>query len=174
MNTCISLEYLQVASPCPMSWDAMRGDDQARFCEQCQKHVYNFAAMTTEEGLALIAHTEGEFCGRLTRRADGMLMTADCPVGLAARLHRFRRRVVYSVLAVSLMILGLVSFRQIKAGATNGTGEANFSLISATLDDWLDQLRVWAGWPPRRTVVTMGGCPAPPPTLGKVVVTGGK
>jgi hypothetical protein len=157
-----------------MSWDAMRGDNRARFCDQCQKHVYNFAAMTTDEGLALIARTEGEFCGRLTRREDGMLMTADCPVGFAARLQRFRRRVAYSVIAVCLMIFGFVSFRQIKVGVTHGTGTANVSLITATLEDWLNQLRAWAGWTPRRTVVTMGGCSGPPPTMGKMVVTGGK
>lgn len=167
MDTRISLNDLQVASPCPMSWDAMQGDNQARFCDQCRKHVYNFAAMTSTEGLALIARTEGEFCGRLTRRADGMLMTADCPVGLAAKLQRFRRRVVFSVVAACLMIFGFVSFRQIKMGMTNGTGAANISLIADTLDDWLDHLRVWAGWPSRRMVVTMGACPPPPTTIVK-------
>ena len=172
METRISLNELLVASPCPMSWDTMRGDDQARFSDQCQKHVYNFAAMTTAEGLALIARTEGEFCGRLTRRADGMLMTADCPVGLAAKLQRFRRRVIYSVVAACLMIFGLISLRQINRGMTNGTGAANQSQLAATLDDWLDQLREWAGWPSRRMSVTMG-CPIPPP-VGNVAGPGGK
>src|SRR3954447_18596568 len=99
MTARFSLDQLSIASPCPASWDEMRGDDKARFCSLCQKHVYNFAAMTPEEGLALIEEKEGEFCGRLPRRRDATLVTKDCPVGWAAKARRLRRRCVYGVVA---------------------------------------------------------------------------
>jgi hypothetical protein len=67
----------------------MTGTDAARFCDQCELHVYDFSQMTRVEAEALVSHTEGRICGRLFRRADGKILTKDCPVGLRA----FRRRV---------------------------------------------------------------------------------
>lgn len=61
MTTKISLDQLQVASPCSMAWDAMTGNRQVRFCNARAMHMYNFAEMTTEEGLALSKRTEGKF-----------------------------------------------------------------------------------------------------------------
>jgi RNA 3'-terminal phosphate cyclase len=72
-----------------MSWEAMTGDDRVRLCEQCNLHVYNISEMTRKQAEALIAKTEGRICGRLYRRADGTVLTKDCPVGLRA----LRRRV---------------------------------------------------------------------------------
>ncbi len=168
MQTKFSLDQLQVATPCEMSWDVMRGNDKARFCDSCQKHVYNFAAMTTEEGLALITQTEGEFCGRLTRRSDGMLMTADCPVGVAARLTRFRRRLVYTVVATAFMLLGFIQLRQPKGDPSNQASGDGLPLITTHVQGWLDQIREWAGLQSRRSVTVMGGCPGMPPMMGKI------
>ena len=75
------LNRLQIASPCPASWAEMRGDERARFCATCEKHVYDFSKMTAAEGMALIREKEGQVCARLWRRADGTVITADCPIG---------------------------------------------------------------------------------------------
>ncbi len=163
MNVKFSLDQLRVSSPCEMSWEEMRGNEKARFCDSCQKHVYNFAAMTIEEGFALIEKTEGEFCGRLTRRSDGTLMTADCPVGLAAKARRFRRRLVYSAIAAGMMVVGLVSLRQVRTAAREGVIVEGPS-VTDRIEEWVDDVRVWAGFPPLRAKsVVMGGCPAPTP-----------
>jgi hypothetical protein len=50
----VGVERLRVASPCPASWGTMRGDERTRFCEQCQRHVYNISAMTRR-------NAQGEF-----------------------------------------------------------------------------------------------------------------
>ena len=42
----IPLEQIRVASPCHANWDEMTGTDQARFCGQCRKNVYNLSEMT--------------------------------------------------------------------------------------------------------------------------------
>jgi hypothetical protein len=70
----------------------MRGDDRSRFCGKCQKNVFDLSAMTTAEVLLLLGDQNSRPCIRLYRRADGRVMTADCPVGLRARIWRRLRR----------------------------------------------------------------------------------
>jgi hypothetical protein len=87
------LPEIKIASPCSASWEAMTGDDRARHCSECNRTVYNFSEMTAAEIENLIAASNGErLCGRLYRRADGTILTRDCPVGLRARIRRVSRR----------------------------------------------------------------------------------
>lgn len=97
------LDRLYVASPCSADWDAMRGTNQVRFCNQCQLNVYNISAMTRKQAEALIANTEGRLCTRLYRRADGTIITQDCPKGLQA----VKRRVSRIASAVLSALLGV-------------------------------------------------------------------
>lgn len=84
------LDDLRVASPCNESWDEMLGDERVRFCTSCEKNVFNLSAMSRDEAEALLAErTEGELCVRFYRRADGTVLTSDCPVGV--RKRRVRR-----------------------------------------------------------------------------------
>ncbi|MFT3766994.1 MAG: hypothetical protein QM820_15970 [Minicystis sp.] len=88
------LDDIRIASPCDASWEDMTGDGRVRFCGSCQKHVYNIIAMTRGEAESLLAAHEGEgsICLRLYQRADGTVITADCPEGV--RRRRRRRRVL--------------------------------------------------------------------------------
>jgi hypothetical protein len=97
------LKNLRIASPCPMNWDQMRGDDRARFCTLCNLHVYNIAELTRKQAVALISETEGRLCARIYRRSDGTVITKDCPVGLRA----FRRRAARVTGAVFATIVTL-------------------------------------------------------------------
>jgi len=83
------LGEVRVASPCNADWNAMTGDEQVRFCGKCSKNVYNISAMTTQQAELLIREKEGDLCIRYYQRADGTVMTADCPVG--GRKKRNRR-----------------------------------------------------------------------------------
>lgn len=87
------LENAKIASPCSMSWNAMRGDDRTRFCNACEKNVYNLVGMTDDEVTALIHEKEGRLCVRLYQRPDGTLITSDCPVGLRAARRKLARAV---------------------------------------------------------------------------------
>ena len=119
------LAKLQIASPCSASWDEMRGDDRVRFCDHCQKNVFNISAMTEREAERLIEATEGNLCARLFRRADGTILTEDCPVGLAAARKRVARAA--AVVASSILSFASVAMAQVQqeitpseqAGATN-------------------------------------------------------
>ncbi len=89
------LDNVRIASPCPASWDEMIGDDRVRYCGQCTKNVYNLSAMPREDAEALLrAGLEREglggegVCVRIYRRADGTLLTADCPDGARRKKRR--------------------------------------------------------------------------------------
>lgn len=73
------LDNVEIASPCPKSWDEMQGDYSKRFCEECGHHVYNFSGMTRDAAETLLRETEGRLCARIYRREDGAVMTSDCP-----------------------------------------------------------------------------------------------
>jgi len=94
------LDHLRIAAPCKADWDEMTGDDRVRFCGQCEKNVYNLSAMPREEAEAFLVEREGAVCVRLYKRADGTVLTADCPVGVRTRR---RRRVAVATLGGGLM-----------------------------------------------------------------------
>jgi hypothetical protein len=99
------LDNVRVASPCNADWDQMLGNDQARFCGQCNLNVYNLSSMSRTEAELLIGRTEGHLCVRYFRRADGSILTRDCPVGLRA----IRRKMSYVARAVSSAVLTFVA-----------------------------------------------------------------
>lgn len=75
----IALEEIKIARPCRADWDAMSGDQRARFCGMCHKNVYDISRMSRVEAENLIREKEGRLCVRLYRRADGTVITSDCP-----------------------------------------------------------------------------------------------
>jgi len=82
------LDDVRVASPCKASWDAMKGDERVRFCDRCEKNVYDLSAMTRDEATRLLVEREESLCVRLYRRDDGTVLTADCPVGVRRKRVR--------------------------------------------------------------------------------------
>lgn len=71
------LENIRVRSPCGADWEAMAGDDRARFCRECDKKVYNLSAMTREQVASLISDRQGKLCARFSFRPDGTLLTLE-------------------------------------------------------------------------------------------------
>lgn len=82
------VDRIRVASPCDASWDDMTpiGDDgRTRHCVTCDLAVHDLAAYTAVEVDSLLRQHEGRrLCVNLYRRADGRVLTRDCPVGLEA------------------------------------------------------------------------------------------
>lgn len=112
MTALAIIDEIDVASPCPANWNEMKGGDRVRFCSDCKKNVYNLSAMTRAEAIALVDELEPDgFCGRFFRRADGTMLTADCPVGLAEQLRRKSRRAFAAGLyLITLLFLAATSF----------------------------------------------------------------
>ena len=95
------LDEVRVAAPCKADWGKMAGDERVRFCGSCNLHVYNLSGMTRREAEALVTNTEGRLCVRYHRRADGTILTRNCPVGLSA-VRRRVARVAGSVLSAAV------------------------------------------------------------------------
>jgi hypothetical protein len=93
------LDQIKIASPCSADWNKMAGDDRVRFCAECKKNVFNLSAMTRRDAEVLLKETSGNLCARLYRRADGTVLTEDCPVGLSAKIARVKRRVGWAAAA---------------------------------------------------------------------------
>ncbi|MBV9470967.1 MAG: hypothetical protein JOZ57_17155, partial [Abitibacteriaceae bacterium] len=102
------LSQMQIAAPCQSSWDKMPGGDQVRFCQSCYKNVYNLSHMTRTEAVQLVTQTEGHSCARYYRRADGTIMTEECPVGLH-RVHRPLKCFRAAMLGFFAPLLGFVA-----------------------------------------------------------------
>src|SRR5258708_280136 len=99
------LDNIRVASPCSANWDEMFGDDHKRFCGDCKLNVYNLPGMPRRQAESLIISSEGRLCVRFFRRADGTVLTKNCPVGWAA----VKQRVSRVATAAFSMIAGLFS-----------------------------------------------------------------
>lgn len=162
-RSALPLDVIRVASPCTASWDDMAGNDEARFCAQCQKHVYNLSAMSRRRAEEVILRKEGRLCVRFYRRHDGTVLTEDCPVGLRA----VRRRLAWIVgLAASLLVvvLGVTAAFAVGRGRDGGTARGPFAHVIEALRDLFH---------PRPPAVVMGvPCPpgvapgqAPPPRI---------
>jgi hypothetical protein len=115
-----NLDDIRIASPCSADWDAMRalagselGDDagaRARFCGSCEKNVYDLSSMTRDAALALIERHEGQCCVRFYKRADGTVLTEDCPVGLRAALRKAHLKTLAGIASCAGAVAAVFSF----------------------------------------------------------------
>lgn len=146
------LDNMSIASPCSASWDEMNGDDRARFCGQCSKHVYNISTMTKTEVETLVLAKEGKLCVRYFQRPDGTILTDDCPRGLRAVRDGFRKISAGLAACVSLMIAAMPA----RAGDADSTADKKSG--SSTVEP----TRPLMGAPVPRPRVKMGEFMIPP------------
>ncbi len=141
-HTINLIQAARVASPCDVKWDDMVGDDLMRHCGQCQLNVYNFRNMTKAQANELLGNADGRICGQLWRRADGTVITSDCPGGMAA----IRRRVfatVAKIVAAAVMLCTAVAWG--RARDTDGRYQRQTVYGRTT-----DRVETWLNGPPPR------------------------
>src|SRR5262245_38750843 len=100
----LNIDKIQVTNPCSIDWEGMTGDNKTRFCAACNKRVYNLAALTRREVETLVRETNGRFCARVIRDADGSVITAAENVGLnlvRLRASKFASAVVTTALSLN-------------------------------------------------------------------------
>ncbi len=161
----IALEVLKdvrVATPCTFPWERMTGDEHVRHCPECRLDVYNFSAMTAEEVTRLIESRDGQLCGRFYRRADGTMITRDCPVGLTAPVRRRVAGLAARVAAVALLAAGAVAF------VRSGPAKRDTRVTVVKRVEPIASIRRWLNPPPTpppvRVPTVMGIIRAPPRT----------
>lgn len=101
------LNNLKIASPCSQDWNEMIGDDRTRYCGACKLNVHNLSGMTRDEAENLLTNSSGRLCVRFYQRADGTVLTQDCPVGWAKIKQRAN---VFATAAFSLLVSLFGSF----------------------------------------------------------------
>ncbi|MCR9246298.1 MAG: hypothetical protein NXI31_14800 [bacterium] len=117
------LDGIDVASPCSADWDTMPGDDRCRFCEQCSLHVFDLSAMSQQSAERLVRErtaSSDRLCVRFTRRADGTVLTRDCPVGLRARVRSQLRRAGTRAATMAAAVFAFFGCRSESAAAPTG------------------------------------------------------
>ncbi len=111
MSKRVNLDEVSIAAPCPVSWAEMDGDERKRFCSLCSLHVYNISEMKRKEAEDLLSENTDGVCLRLFRRADGTLITKDCPVGRRLT-DAVKRRVRAAAVALVAMLNASAVFGQ--------------------------------------------------------------
>lgn len=106
------LDGIKVASSCSANWDEMYGNDRQRHCGDCKMNVYNLSEMTKQEAENLIMNAEGLLCARFYRRADGTILTKDCPVGWKAFKKSMSRfwTATASIVLTALSGIGITAY----------------------------------------------------------------
>jgi hypothetical protein len=168
----ISLDVIDVKTPCTASWEQMRGDDRVRFCKHCRLNVYNLSAMTREAAENLVNDREGHLCVQFIRRADGTLLTDDCENAwkrAARRAGVLATTAVSCVLAAALSPL-LASGSSVPTTRNTGTGPSAIDRLISQVENFLGISRARGGIqhpnpPIAGGVAAMGdmAVPAPPP-----------
>lgn len=159
----------KVASPCTETWESMVGDGRARHCASCQLTVHNLTGLRRDEVEAVLRRAGGgRVCARFYQRADGTVLTEDCPRGLAL----VRRRMLAGVTMAFALLLGTLGFgvlRIKKSCAVPGGAswlERNVSARALTAREALRHTKTFGPlidelWPDRSLV--MGDIAPPPP-----------
>jgi len=130
----------------------MAGDDRVRFCTHCRNHVFNLSGMRREEAEDLVRRQQDGLCVRYYRRADGAVMTRDCPVGVQRKLRRL------VALAMGLFLAALV-------GLSAWTRPTSQGRLGGRLRNW-EPFRTVLEWLDPSSTFVMGTICTPPPPSG--------
>lgn len=147
------LSHVRVASPCPASWSSMAGDERVRFCDQCHLHVYNLSAMTREDAARLVLEREGRLCVRFYQRADGTMLTQDCPRGWRLAKRRAGQMLVRTAAIGVACFAAAIGLAAVPRGA--GSLRMRFFQPFSWIPQWELRITNWL-WPPPPCYSTVG------------------
>lgn len=123
------LDNIKIASPCSQNWNEMIGTERKRFCGECKLNVYNLSGMTRIDAQTLLLNSEGRLCVRFYKRADGTILTKDCPIGWQA----LKRRVSRTAAAFASLCFGIVSgLGFASASVQSGSSRMRFPQVLTT------------------------------------------
>lgn len=159
----VALDSIEVANPCRADWNRMKGDGRTRFCATCVKNVYNLSGISRSEAEELVRASEGKLCVRFYLRADGTIITDDCPVGLRA----MRRPLKWMATTLAIVAAPLFTFATVMTGGRVNAAQVIESLRQSppvnTVFNWL-QPPVPVG----AMAIAGTPLPPPPPLIGKI------
>jgi len=129
------LKNVRIASPCRANWDQMTGDERVRHCSECNLNVYNLSEMTRRAAEELIASREGRLCVRFFRRADGTILTRNCPIGLRNAIRRVSRVAGAALSAMMSVGVSVAQGQPQTSPQTNAQSDQKQTGISVVVTD---------------------------------------
>ena len=109
------LDKVQIAAPCSADWNQMIGNQRKRHCSECKLNVYNLSEMTQREAENFLINAEGRVCLRIYRRADGTVLTQNCPVGWQAIKKRASRTATAAFGLIAGFFSGVFGLESLKS-----------------------------------------------------------
>lgn len=104
----------------------MQGDNRKRFCEQCQLIVHNISEMSDVEAAAIIAADDERTCVYMYKRADGTVVTDNCPLALRPIRNKIGAGAMVALIAVtaaSSLATGSLTVPPIVGATANEVGQ---------------------------------------------------
>jgi TonB family protein len=68
MKTKKAIQNVELSFVCPQNWDSMTACGNGRFCNVCQKIVYDFTDKSQKDYGAVLRQHGGQMCGRFTKQ----------------------------------------------------------------------------------------------------------
>lgn len=100
------LNEIAIETPCLVPWGEIRGAGRVRFCQVCQKSVFDLIELTSVAAAQVLAESDALPCVRICRAPDGRIVTADHPTSLGVRIWRgLRRRSGWAASLFALLFL---------------------------------------------------------------------
>lgn len=90
---------LNIPNPCSEKWNNMDEDGRNKFCQSCQKTIYDFANLSNAEILDKLKKSKEKVCGRFTTEQ----------LNQELKVHGERSFVSYRIFAGSLLLIGLAA-----------------------------------------------------------------
>jgi hypothetical protein len=112
------LSRMTIQEPCSMDWAAMPGDERARHCASCDKHIFDLTAMSPDQAATVLHEQDGQICARVFERADGTLVISDCQAlpPPAPGPWQFRIRTIMGLIAGCAVLFGIARSVAVYAG----------------------------------------------------------
>ena len=123
------LENTKIASPCKANWNEMLGNERKRYCSECKLNVYNLSDMTHREAESFLLNSEGRVCVKFYRRADGSVLTKDCPVGWQAFKKKVSRRAKAFASVCAGIFGGVFAFNQLQSNRETQVYDKNLMKV---------------------------------------------
>ncbi len=149
------LKNISVASPCSQDWNAMIGGERKRYCGDCKLNVYNLSGMSRTEAENLLSNSEGRLCVRFYQRADGSVLTQDCPVGWRA----VKARMTKMATAFASLIFGLIGGLSLNSYMKDSNNQTMGSMIPQISNSNIEI---------EKPEIMMGAMPANYATMGNI------
>lgn len=120
-----SLNLIEIPKPCEVPWDSMKGNDRIRFCDQCSKNVYNISDMSESQAMKLLIDSEGKVCISMLKRADGTIVSDNCPPILRPVRNSYRKLAAVISAAIALACSHASAFAADAKKNDKGASQAN-------------------------------------------------